>query len=98
MKIRSLFLQLRIFLALRWSLPSWFWASRGQQRNACQQRSCPAHCSLALTPDLKAATFSGVESIDVNLLKPAQAITLNAIEIAFQSVAIESRGATQTGS
>jgi len=57
----------------------------------------PTHYTLALTPDLKAATFSGVESIDINLKEPANSITLNAIEITFQSVTIDSHGAEQTG-
>jgi aminopeptidase N len=57
----------------------------------------PAHYTLKLTPDLKAATFSGEESIDVDLSQPTNSITLNAIEIAFQSVAIVSNGSEQTG-
>jgi aminopeptidase N/puromycin-sensitive aminopeptidase len=57
----------------------------------------PTHYTLALTPDLKAATFSGVESIDVDVKAPANSITLNAIEIAFQSVTIDANGAQQTG-
>ncbi len=48
----------------------------------------PEHYSLKLTPDLKAATFSGVETIDVNLAEPTDHITLNAIEIAFESVSV----------
>jgi aminopeptidase N/puromycin-sensitive aminopeptidase len=56
----------------------------------------PAHYTLTLTPDLKTATFSGIESIDVTLAEPANAITLNAIEIAFQSVTITDGGKTQT--
>ena len=48
----------------------------------------PTHYTLALTPDLKTATFSGIESIDVNIEQPTQAITFNAIEIKFQSVEI----------
>jgi aminopeptidase N/puromycin-sensitive aminopeptidase len=46
----------------------------------------PEHYTLALTPDLKAATFAGDETIDVTLLAPSKTITLNAIEIAFKSV------------
>jgi aminopeptidase N len=57
----------------------------------------PAHYTLKLMPDLKAATFSGEESIDVDLSQPTNSITLNAIEIAFQSVAIVSNGSEQTG-
>ena len=48
----------------------------------------PTHYTLKLTPDLKAATFSGEEAIDVNISLPTNSITLSAIEIAFQSVTI----------
>ncbi len=40
-------------------------------------------------PDLKAATFSGFEAIDVNIKEPTNAITLNAIELTFQNVGID---------
>jgi aminopeptidase N/puromycin-sensitive aminopeptidase len=46
----------------------------------------PEHYSLTLTPDLKAATFTGEEAIDVVLDVPSKTITLNAIEIKFLSV------------
>ena len=46
----------------------------------------PEHYSLILTPDLKSATFTGSEKIDVQVQKPVDSITLNAIEIKFQSV------------
>ena len=46
----------------------------------------PDHYTLTLTPDLKAATFTGVESIDVTLAEATDSITLNAAEIEFQSV------------
>ena len=46
----------------------------------------PVHYTLALTPDLKAATFSGNETIDVMVKETTKTITLNAAEIEFQSV------------
>jgi len=58
----------------------------------------PEHYTLTLTPDLKATTFSGVESIDVTIAEPAGAITLNAAEIAFQSVSVTANGKQQTAS
>jgi aminopeptidase N len=56
----------------------------------------PTHYTLKLTPDLKAATFSGVEKIDVNIKQPVKSITLNAAEIKFESVAIYPQGPKQT--
>ena len=46
----------------------------------------PEHYTFALTPDLKAATFSGTEAIDLSLDHPTAAITLNATDIKFLSV------------
>ncbi len=46
----------------------------------------PEHYTLHLTPDLKAATFAGEETIDLSLDTPSPTVTLNAAEIRFQSV------------
>jgi len=48
----------------------------------------PEHYKLALTPDLKAATFSGTEDIDLTLDTMSVSITLNAAEIDFKAVTI----------
>ena len=48
----------------------------------------PEHYTLRLTPDLKAATFTGIETIDMNLAEPANRITLNAVELDLKSVAV----------
>lgn len=56
----------------------------------------PQHYTLALTPDLTKATFSGDETIDVMLAAPSTSITLNAAEITFQAVTAGAKGATQT--
>ncbi len=56
----------------------------------------PQHYSLTLAPDLKSATFTGKEEIDVTLAQPATGITLNAAQITFQSVTILAGGNTQT--
>ncbi len=46
----------------------------------------PEHYQLLLTPNLKDATFAGSEKIDVLLDQPLDSISLNAVEIKFQSV------------
>jgi aminopeptidase N len=46
----------------------------------------PSHYTLALAPDIKAAKFTGDETIDVTLADATKTITLNAAEIAFKSV------------
>jgi aminopeptidase N len=56
----------------------------------------PQHYSLTLAPDLKAATFTGSEVIDVTLAEPASSITLNEHDLTFKSVTIEATGKEQT--
>jgi aminopeptidase N len=55
----------------------------------------PEHYTLTLTPDLKAATFTGIETIDVNLAEPADHITLNAVELDLKSVTVTAGGKEQ---
>ena len=56
----------------------------------------PEHYTLVLSPELKTATFTGRESIDVIVEQPVDAITLNAAEIKFQSVTAMVDGKTLT--
>ncbi len=56
----------------------------------------PEHYTLQLTPDLKAATFTGAESIEVVLAQPSSTITLNAAEIAFKTVTATAAGKEST--
>jgi aminopeptidase N len=46
----------------------------------------PDHYRLTLTPDLRAATFSGEETIDLTLDTPSRSVTLNAADIKFGEV------------
>jgi aminopeptidase N/puromycin-sensitive aminopeptidase len=52
----------------------------------------PEHYSLRLTPDLKTATFSGIELIDVTLAEPTDRITLDAIELDIKAVIVTASG------
>lgn len=56
----------------------------------------PQNYTLTFTPDLQKATFSGEETIEVQLTKPAAAITLNAAELEFQQAEITQDGKSQT--
>jgi aminopeptidase N len=56
----------------------------------------PQHYRLELTPDLNAATFAGSERIDLTLVQSAREITLNALDIQFQSVTTSINGRTLT--
>jgi len=48
----------------------------------------PENYDLTFTPDLAKAAFTGVETIQVKVLKPTTSITLNAAELEFASVAV----------
>ena len=55
----------------------------------------PEHYDLWFAPDLEKETFRGRETIAVNIAAPTSSITLNAAEITFGDVTIESGGKTQ---
>jgi aminopeptidase N len=71
-------------------------AAATAQAQRLPKTALPQHYSLTLTPDLKTATFTGSESIDVTLAEPTSAITLNARDLTFKSVKIEADGKDQT--
>jgi aminopeptidase N len=56
----------------------------------------PTHYTLTLGPDLKTATFTGVETIDVVLKAPSTSITVNSADLTYQSVTVTAGGKTQT--
>ena len=55
----------------------------------------PSHYKLTFTPDLKAATFTGDEDIDVTVPKATTDIVLNSADIDFGDVTITSGGKSQ---
>lgn len=55
----------------------------------------PVHYHLTLTPNFVQDNYRGDETIDIRILKPVTAITLNAVEIQFQNVSITAGGQTQ---
>ena len=57
----------------------------------------PEHYTLTLQPNLDTATFIGHEQIDVTVRQPVDAITLNAAEIQFTSVAAVLDGRERLG-
>ncbi|MGH9419176.1 MAG: M1 family metallopeptidase, partial [Thermoanaerobaculia bacterium] len=50
----------------------------------------PNHYAISITPNLAAATFSGQETIDVNVTEPVDTITLNSAEIEMHDVIVAS--------
>jgi aminopeptidase N len=55
----------------------------------------PEHYQLKFTPDLAHDSFAGDETIDVQVLQPVSAITLNAAEITITEASVISAGITQ---
>jgi len=77
------------FLAITATLACFFLVpGRSAQAQRLPRTVLPVSYKLALTPDLKTATFSGTETIEVNVQEPTNTITLNAIEIGFQKVVV----------
>jgi aminopeptidase N len=56
----------------------------------------PEHYALTVNINFANNSFAGDETIDLNLAKPTNAITLNALEIDFGNVSISAAGQTQT--
>jgi len=54
----------------------------------------PRHYDLSFDVDLANARFTGTEIIDVDLAQPARAIVLNAAEITFRDVVVQSGSAS----
>jgi aminopeptidase N len=58
----------------------------------------PESYHITLAPDLQNETFRGEETIQIRVLDPSAAITLNSADIAIQEASIASGGKTQTAS
>ncbi len=56
----------------------------------------PDHYTLELKPNFDTYKFSGDEAIEVRVNKPANSITLNAMDITFEQVIVSAGGKTQT--
>jgi aminopeptidase N/puromycin-sensitive aminopeptidase len=95
MRIFGFTLSTRAAFAASTALFCFFLPVRFASAQRLSQNVRPEHYTLTLKPDLKAATFSGIESIDVTLAEPTNAITLNAAEIAFESVSVTADGKRQ---
>jgi aminopeptidase N len=97
MKFASSPVSCRVVLVSAAALLSLFLApARPASAQRLPQTVRPEHYTLTLTPDLNVATFAGVETIEVSLTEPANAIVLNSAEIAFQSVTVAANGKQQT--
>jgi aminopeptidase N/puromycin-sensitive aminopeptidase len=55
----------------------------------------PQHYDLTFVPDIEKATFTGQETIEVEVLKPGSSITLNAAEIEIQEASVTQGTTTQ---
>ncbi|MGO9777124.1 MAG: M1 family aminopeptidase [Terracidiphilus sp.] len=93
MKIFDLTSRMRTFFLVLAAIPFLFPVTARAER--LPQSVRPEHYTLRLTPDLKTAIFTGIETIDVNLAEPANRITLNAVELDLKSVIVTAGGKEQ---
>lgn len=70
-----------------------FFLSQGEAQHL-PQGVRPERYSLALTPDLVHATFTGEETIDIKLEQPQTSVVLNALDIQFDKVEAKVAGKT----
>ena len=71
----------RIFIALLLATPL-FAATR------LPQNVIPDHYTIAIAPDLASETFSGEETIDVEVKEPVDTITLHSIDLNLKDVRV----------
>ncbi len=85
-------LLVRVFLLVPALLASVPFAALAQRLPG---NAVPRHYTLALTPDLTKATFTGDETIEATLAAASSTITLNAAEITFASVSAQAGGLSE---
>jgi len=55
----------------------------------------PLHYALDLTPDLDKLTFSGSESVDIEVTAPTERLVLNAVEMTIEAAAVDGEAAPE---
>lgn len=55
----------------------------------------PRHYELELAPDLDAATFTGAERVEIEVMEPTERITLHALDLAIDEVWLERAGGSE---
>ena len=60
------------------------------------QTVIPSHYAITIAPDLAKETFTGEETIDVDVKQPVTSITLNAVGFSYHDVTVTSAGRTQS--
>src|SRR6266853_6183209 len=55
----------------------------------------PLHYALDLTPDLDKLTFSGSESVDIEVTTPTERLVLNAVDMTIEAAAVDGEAAPE---
>ncbi|HSP33383.1 MAG TPA: hypothetical protein VLU46_03595, partial [Thermoanaerobaculia bacterium] len=56
------------------------------------QTVIPSHYAIRIAPDLQGETFSGNETIDVDVKEPVDTITMHSIDLVLKDVTIDAGG------
>src|SRR5262245_28311251 len=56
----------------------------------------PIHYPLDLAPDLDKLTFSGSESVDIEVMAPTERLVLNAVDMTVEAAAVDGEAASAT--
>src|SRR3979490_79658 len=77
-----------LLLALAGCRPAQQQASTPEVPTQLPRTARPLHYSISVVPDAANLRFAGTVVIDIEVLQQTDSITLNAAELAFQSVAL----------